>query len=148
MDPSKPKKHRFNLPLSGFSDEQLRRLQTIIIFAGFDTTLITADGSRLMFSDEYARDGYLRKAVVQYRGGKAHPPLRDPLCGQGSRRRSVHSGEDPRHRGIQDRGRIALLVESCERISGLISHPGLVRLRLFAFEYLSTRHQERHGRIV
>jgi len=70
MDPSKPKKHRFNLPLSGFSDEQLRRLQTIIVFAGFDTTLITADGSRLMFSDEYARDGYLRKAVIQYRGGK------------------------------------------------------------------------------
>lgn len=70
MDPSKPRKHRFNLPLSGFSDEQLRRLQTIIVFAGFDTTLITADGSRLMFSDEYARDGYLRKAEVRFRGGK------------------------------------------------------------------------------
>lgn len=80
MDPSKPKKHRFNLPLSGFSDEQLRRLQTIIIFAGFDTTLITADGSRLMFSDEYARDGYLRKAVVQYRGGESTPSaMRPPM---------------------------------------------------------------------
>lgn len=80
MDPSKPKKHRFNLPLSGFSDEQLRRLQTIIIFAGFDTTLITADGSRPMFSDEYARDGYLRKAVVQYRRGESTPSaMRPPM---------------------------------------------------------------------